>query len=156
MTLKQNLVVKKIIENHGNISKSMREVGYKSATAKNPKNLTNSKAWPALLEKYLADDKLLSKHDEALEAVKQIGAQILIDKNGETIKKENEGMIEVPDYPTRLKAVELGYRVKGKLREEEGINIENKILIVPSELMEKYDIKATSNPADSGEGQSRL
>jgi len=41
-TLKQKNVVVKIIENRGNISKSMRDVGYSKQTAKNPKNLTES------------------------------------------------------------------------------------------------------------------
>ena len=41
-TLKQKNVVAKIIENRGNISKSMRDVGYSKQTAKNPKNLTES------------------------------------------------------------------------------------------------------------------
>ncbi len=41
-TLKQKKVVAKILENNGNISKSMREVGYSPAFAKNPKLLTES------------------------------------------------------------------------------------------------------------------
>ena len=82
-----------------------------------------AKGWMKLMDKYIPDEKLLTKHEEALEAVKPIGAQILIDKDGETINKENEGMIEVPDQVVRLKAVELGYRVKGKLRPEEGASI---------------------------------
>jgi len=150
VTLKQRKAAKKVVENHGNVSRAMIDAGYKPATAKNPKNLTQSKAWTQLMEQYLPDDKLLEKHDEALDAVKSIGAQILIDKDGKTISKENEGMIEVPDNRTRLKAVELGYRVKGKLRQEEGINIEANILVIPDELLKKYEI--TPDTSDSSKG----
>ena len=38
-------------------------------------------------------------------ATKPIGAMILIDKNGKVIKAENEGMIEVPDWAAREKAL---------------------------------------------------
>lgn len=99
MTVKQKLAVKKVVENHGNISKSMREAGYTPKTAKNPKNLTESKAWPKLMEKYLPDDKLLKKHDEALEATKW---------NDFTGEREE-------DHTTRLKAVDMGYKLKGKM-----------------------------------------
>lgn len=144
-TLKQKKAIKNIVENHGNISRGMLEAGYDPTTAKNPKNLTTSKAWIQLMEDYISDDKLLKKHNEALEATKPIGAQILIDKNGQVISKENEGMIEVPDQVTRLKAVELGYRVKGKLRPEEGASTDIKILVMPSELAGKYDLEAVDS-----------
>ena len=112
------LVAKKITENHGNISKTMREVGYSENTAKKPSNLTNSKGWQKLMKTRLSDDKLTRVHDEALNANKQIGAQILINGRGEVISKENEGMIEVPDHQTRLKAVELAYKIKGRLHSD--------------------------------------
>ena len=110
MTIRQQTAIQKVVENGGNVSRAMLDAGYSPATANTPQKLTESKAWIKLMEQYIPDDKLLKKHDEALESVKQIGAQILIDKAGKVVSKENEGMIEVPDYPTRLKAVELGYR----------------------------------------------
>jgi len=149
MTLRQKAAIKNVVENGGNVSKAMRDAKFSPKTAKTPKKLTNSKAWMELMEQYLPDDKLLIKHEEALEATKPIGAQILIDKDGETISKENEGMIEVPDQVVRLKAVELGYRVKGKLRPEEGASIEAKILVIPSELIKKYDTPITQDASDS-------
>jgi hypothetical protein len=103
MTLKQENTVKDLLENAGKpIGKAMLENGYAPATAKNPKELTDSKAWPELLEKYLPDDKLLKVHDEGLTATKIHGSLTEPDR-------------EVPDIPTRLKAVELGYKVKGRL-----------------------------------------
>lgn len=59
-TEKQKLAVKKIVENHGNISKSMREAGYTDATAKNPINLTSSNGFKELCDKVgLTDDFIL-------------------------------------------------------------------------------------------------
>jgi len=110
-TIKQKKAVKEVVENRGNVSKAMLSAGYAPATAKNPKNLTESKGWNELLEKYLPDDKLLKKHDEALEANKIISANITY---GEANEKTND-FIEVPDEVTRLRAVELGYKVKKKL-----------------------------------------
>jgi hypothetical protein len=48
-TLKQKLAVDKIVENHGNVSRAMLEVGYDPDTAKNPKNLTESKGFKELM-----------------------------------------------------------------------------------------------------------
>lgn len=61
-TARQRLALKKIVENRGNISKSMREAGYPETTAKNPKNLTESKGFKSLVEKmdfFLSDEMLL-------------------------------------------------------------------------------------------------
>lgn len=149
MTQKQKIAIEKVMENHGNVSRAMREAGYDDTTAKNPKNLTQSKAWIQLMEEQIPDTELLKKHKEALNAVKQIGAQILIDKDGKTISKENEGLIEVPDQVVRLKAVELGYRVKGKLRPEEGASLEAKILVIPAELINKYDTTSSQDTSGS-------
>ena len=73
-TEKQKQAVVKIIENHGNISKSMREVGYTDATAKNPCNLTDSKGYIEAAKPVVnqlkkarqhAIDKLKGKIDDA-------------------------------------------------------------------------------------------
>lgn len=58
-TLKQKMAVKKIVENRGNVSKAMVEVGYDEDTAKNPKNLTDSKGYKELLDELLPDDFIL-------------------------------------------------------------------------------------------------
>ena len=126
------------------------EAGYALSTAnKQPPTVMKAKSWLKLMDQYIPDGKLLQKHKEALDAVKQIGAQILIDKDGKIISKENEGMIEVPDNPVRLKAIELGYRVKGKLKPEEGASLQAKILVIPSELISKYDTPASSDTSNS-------
>lgn len=103
-TIKQRNAVKKVVENGGNVSQAMIAAGYKPATAKTPQKLTESKAWPELMDEYLPDDKVLQVHANGLEAVKIFSSHTEPDR-------------EVVDHPTRLKAVEMAYKVKGKLLE---------------------------------------
>ncbi len=51
-TTKQKLATSKIVENRGNVSKSMRQAGYSPKTAKNPRNLTKSKGFGELCSEY--------------------------------------------------------------------------------------------------------
>lgn len=91
-TIKQKLAVQKIVENHGNISKSMREVGYSENSAKNPKNLTESKGFHELCDELGLTDELLTS---AL--VEDIKA-----------KKGN-----------RKAELELGFKVRGRMNDSE-------------------------------------
>ena len=87
----------------------MIDNGYAPSTAKNPNELTESKGWQELMDKHLPDSKLLTVHEEALDATKIHGSLTEPDR-------------EVPDIPTRLRAVELGYKLKKRLGEG-GISI---------------------------------
>lgn len=51
-TEKQKKAVDNLVENRGNVSKAMRDAGYDDTTAKNPKNLTESKGYKELLAEY--------------------------------------------------------------------------------------------------------
>lgn|SRR3990167_5525225 len=93
-----------LVENGRTIGEVMKDAGYSPNTAKAPTKLTKSKGWIELMEKRLPDEKLLEVHNQGLEAVKIHGSLTEPDKY-------------VPDIPTRLKAVELGYKVKGRLRD---------------------------------------
>ena len=132
MTIKQSLAIKNVMENHGNVSRAMLDAGYTPATAKNPKNLTESKPFKELLATELKDSLLVKKHKEALDATKW---------NDFTGEREE-------DHTTRLKAVELGYKLKKHLGPEvlQQIN-DAKILVMPSELIKKYAI--SPNTSDS-------
>lgn len=112
-TLKQKKAAERIVENHGNIYKSMIEAGYSPNTAKNPKNLTESKSWEQLLDE-IPDDLLKQKILEGLEAEKPIGASILVNKDGNVIKADDEGAISVPDQPTRHKFIDTALKLKDK------------------------------------------
>lgn len=58
-TQKQRIAVEKIVENRGNVSKSMREAGYEDITAKNPKNLTESKGFAEICNELGLTDELI-------------------------------------------------------------------------------------------------
>jgi len=66
-TIKQKLAVQKIVENGGNVSRSMIEVGYSPATAKTPDKLTDSKGYQELLNEYLPDDFILGALKDDIE-----------------------------------------------------------------------------------------
>ena len=91
-TLKQKKALAKIIENRGNVSKAMREVGYRPATAVNPKNLTDSDGFQELCNDYGLTNDLLIK-------------SLVSD-----IKKKPKN---------RKPELELGFKVKGHLKDNE-------------------------------------
>lgn len=74
-TIKQVKAFQKTMENNGNISKSMRQVGYSKNTAKNPKILTESKGWETLMKKHIPDNLLAKKHHELLNSM-EIGHMV--------------------------------------------------------------------------------
>ena len=87
-TIKQELALSKVVENGGNITQAMRDVGYSEATINNPSNLTKSKGFLELCEeKGLTDDFLL-----------QALVQDIQDKKG-----------------NRKAELELAFKIKGKL-----------------------------------------
>ena len=69
-TKMQKDAIKKVLIEGKSPSKAMREVGYSKGTAKNPKNLTKSKAWRELMRKYLPDKDLAESHKQLLNATK--------------------------------------------------------------------------------------
>lgn len=113
-TERQKKAIKLVVENRGNVSKSMRQAGYTDKTAKNPKNLTESDAWKEIMEKALPD-KLLSKvHKEGLSATR---------KEQKIVGRDDEGKVEydlvdVEDYSTRHRYLESAYKLKGKFAPE--------------------------------------
>ena len=111
-TNKQKALAKKIVENPSlTMGEAMREVGYSEASATKPSEVTNSIGWQQLMDTMLPDEKLLLRHAEGLDATKIHTSHTEPDR-------------EVPDYPTRAKYIEMGYRVKSKLKDN-GIQILN-------------------------------
>jgi hypothetical protein len=108
-TIKQLKAFDKIMENHGNVSSAMREVGYSEATAKNPKNLTRSQGFKELLDLVgLDDDSLSRKHQELLNCSdKQIELRALdmaykLKGNYAPEKKEVNGGFSLTDILNNL------------------------------------------------------
>ena len=94
-TERQKIAIDKVIENRGNVSKAMKEAGYTAASAKNPSNLTDSKAWAELMDIYLPDDMLLRALSDDIE------------------KKEG----------SRKGELELAYKLKGKMTEKQSVTV---------------------------------
>lgn len=95
-TPKQRKATEKLIANGGNISKAMKEAGYTEATAKNPKNLTESKGFQELCEELGLTDQLL------------LDALVYDIEN----KKKN-----------RKAELELGFKIKGRLTEKHEVTV---------------------------------
>jgi hypothetical protein len=68
-TTKQQKAISKVLETPGiPIGRAMREAGYSEKTAKNPKDLTQSRAWAELMDQYLSDEEVAKVHKELLNA----------------------------------------------------------------------------------------
>jgi phage terminase small subunit len=132
-TDRQERAVQIYVENGGkSASAAMREAGYSEASAKNPQKLTESSAWKELLDKAMPDKKLVSVHKKLLNAhridhmVFPLGMQKadikkLLNSVGCTPKKIQHGQQAIhvwfwaPDFKARTSAVELAYKIKGKI-----------------------------------------
>jgi len=102
-TIKQKRAIQKMVENGGNASKAMESVGYSKNTAKTPQKLTESKGWQELVEQHLSDKDLTREHRKVLLQDKDLG--------------------------NKLKAVDMGYKLKDKYKEKEGNTINIPILV---------------------------
>jgi len=109
-------VFEKTLENGGNVTKAMREMKYTEATINNPKNVTETKSWEQLLDEYLPEDLITKTHKEAFEANRTISVV-----SGKQASGGTTDFVDVPDWQTRMKATELGYKVRGKLIEKTDI-----------------------------------
>jgi hypothetical protein len=123
-TTKQKKAVKEIVEKgRTSISAVMRDVGYSAKTAVDPSKLTNSIGFQELIGQYISDDDLGAKHKELLNAQKIVSARV----TNKEANIDTDDFIEVPDYQTQIKAVELGYKIKDKMpREKKDITTDGK------------------------------
>ena len=132
-TIKQKEAFDETLENRGNVTKAMREVGYKETTINNPSDLTESNGWKQLMDRHISEEKLAKVHSEGLEATKQ--------------EKGLEGeVIDVPDHTVRHKYLDTGYKIRGKIVKEESnvvqaiqVNITNNIKA--EEIADEYEEK---------------
>lgn len=91
-TERQKRAIDNLVENRGNVSKAMRDAGYSDASAKNPKNLTDSKAYEELMEAYLPDDMLLralSDDIEKKEANRKAELELAFKLKGKMVDKKD-------------------------------------------------------------------
>ncbi len=116
-TARQKRAVDKIVENRGvgvSTIMAMPEVGYKPKTAKNPKNLTDSKGYKELLKEYGLTPGLV--------------VRALVSD----IKKKPKN---------RVKELNLGAEILKLKDNNEGRGATVQILIIPSEIAERHGVK---------------
>ena len=118
MTLKKRKAAKMVGESRS-IGEAMVKAGYTSETARShTERLTKDEEWLALLDKELPDDKLTQVHKEGLKATRTISAISGKEATGGTVD-----FVDVPDYATRVKYLDLGYKVKKKITND--LNVQN-------------------------------
>lgn len=161
VTQKQKKAVERLVENRGNISKSMREAGYRELTAKNPKNLTESKGFKELVDKDLPNDLLMKVHKGLLKstridhmvfptAMKEKDIHTLLESVNCKVKKIMRGMQAThvwfwsPNDKARKEGLDMAYKLKGVYAPTKSTSLEVKLegkLDDPAlkELEDKYN-----------------
>ena len=131
------------------VSKAMFDAGYAPTSAKNPQQLTKSKAWQKLMQEYLPDETLIEKHKSLLEASKydvlvlplyvpekELGKIVGFFPHTGTnffyVKGAGKTFIYflTPDKRTQLGALALAYKIKGKLSQNLFVSGEKVIAIL--------------------------
>lgn len=137
---KQTMAIQLYMENRGmSVGEAMRQAGYSDASAKNPKNLTGTAAWQEMMDKHLPDIELVAVHREQL-ASKKLDSEVfplgldeliikdLLEEVGCTIRHKeiitegkNAGIhvwFWAPDQAARSKALDMAYKLKGKMTQK--------------------------------------
>ncbi len=125
--------VQKMVANGGkrrSLAQAMREAGYSESYARNPQKIKGTKAWQEYLDKYIPDEKIAVVHKELLGAQRisrmefpvyltdEEVADIIV-SGGRTVLvlKRSKNSVSVafsePDFPARVRAIDLAYKVKG-------------------------------------------
>ncbi len=177
-TLKQKLVLKKMVDFGGNMGKAMLAVGYSPAMAKNPQKLTQSKGWKELMGEYFPDEELVMITRELLFAHKLKSMSFSPDFSDQYIKElfKNRGGYEIigiarseeiviihylqPDYTARTGTIDMIYRLKGyyKLAEQQQMYHDPNEDLSDEELDQKIrelEIRNSKNRYDEAIRQKR-
>lgn len=112
-TLKQERAIRIMAENGGNASKAMIQAGYSPVTASTPGKLTTSKGFIELLDRFLPEKHLLSKHRTFLDSKR-------VTKTYQ--RGDLKEVVEETD-PNAVKALDMAYKLKGKYQEKAGNNV---------------------------------
>lgn len=108
--IRHRLLFKQISENVRNgmsMEEAMKAVGYSGNYAKTSTRLLETDSWNELMKEKLPDTLLMNVHLEGLSAAKKV-----FKNNNDS--GEIEMVSEEPDYPTRHKYLDTGYKIKRK------------------------------------------
>lgn len=100
----------KILSEDRRVSKYQAAIkaGYSPSTATKPNQITNSRSWEELMAIYLPEEKISRVHSELLDAERPV----VVDRK----------IHMFPDNDARYRAVDAGYKLRGKYAAEQ-INI---------------------------------
>ena len=124
-TIKQKKAVNKIIDNHGNVSKSMKEVGYTDATAKNPKNLTESKGFKQIYKEAGLTEELITQclSDDIRDKPKNRKPELEL---GAKILKMTDNTLKLGSDGSEIVIRQVMYNNDYKLKKDENSTFTNK------------------------------
>ena len=134
-TIKQTLAFKKVMENGGNVTKAMVDVGYSEASANTPAVLTGSLGWEFLMDKYLPDKLLVEHHkelltakqieyfvfpknmddDEIFERVDEAGLKVIVIRPSD---KGKMAFYSIADPNAKKNALDMIYKLRGRYKVE--------------------------------------
>ncbi len=151
-TENQKAAVKDTLDNLRKGKKiSMRQIllknGYSKAVANQPHFVTKSKGWQELMEEMLPDSLLSKVHKQ------------LVNKKEKIVLGAGKGYSEIADtgqpHSDALKAVEMGYKLKGRFIERTDITSGGKpIIIFDEDAANKYAI--TPSPKTDSERPAQI
>lgn len=151
-SLRQQIAVKKLSEIIGNskgqknisMGRILREAGYSGETSKTPQLVTESKGFKEELNRLMSDKTIIKTHGELFGAVKL--NKMTFDNNLSDIQikkiiesaagykvrdivriKDNDQVVCYywsPDGMTRLKAIDMGYKIKNLYQTKEEVDQE--------------------------------
>lgn len=125
-TTRQKMAFNRVVENGGNISRAMMDVGYTPATAKTPQKLTESKGFQELCNQHgLTDDFLIRALIEDIEN-----------------KPKN-----------RKPELELAFKIKGRMMEEKPESIRPIVINMPLQVNQRFEIDGTHTEAERSDTQ---
>lgn len=114
---RRDVAIAKIGEYRGNVGKALKEAGYSDAYAKNPSQFTSTKAYKELIEEFLPDEMLLTRHSEIINAPRIKRTFI----KGQMVEETEE------TDPSQVRGLDMAYKLKGKYQSE---GVTNNVLIV--------------------------
>src|SRR3990167_4191728 len=136
-TIKQKLSFKKVLKGMP-IKHAMLEVKYAPSTANTTGKLTRSKGWKELTDKYISEEALMKVHKEGLSATTKKPHLIDRDDKGRPVYE----YVPETDFSTRHKYLATGYKVRGRMKEQDGGN-KTLILMITGETASRYGITST-------------
>lgn len=155
-TIKQKLAFKQAVKG-SSLTKAMVAAGFSPKSAKHTNTLTRTKGWQELVDKYISEEDLMKVHREGLKATKRQGVGgMVIGMGKDGVDSIGHSDIDVPDYAVRHKYLETGYKVRGRLKEQEHGNTTNILNIIAPDQAERIARRVLDGDSESTGTLNRL